>query len=192
MKTFRTVLFLLILSTVCTLFLSGGQFLYLRLSSRFNIELYGTILGMFGIDAEEEEIEASFHKNFDTKTVGVSNFYICKLEPFSGTVVFKHDGPGLWSNIEILVAVKKNREELYKLGILSQAETPGMGARIIEEPFLKQFEGIEIRPDVKLVKFSIRSNEVDAISGATKTSNYLESIINKAIVKMDQSLKGGN
>lgn len=192
MKTFRVVFFLMLLSTICTIFLASGNYAYFRLSSVFNIRLYGTILEMFELEAEEDDIESIFHKNFNTKTVGNTNFYICKSEPAQGTIVFKHDGSGLWSNIEILLAIDANREKIYKMEIVSQAETPGLGARIVEKPFLDNFQGVEIRPQIKLVKFSTRPNEVDAISGATKTSSFLEDIINKAITKMDQSLKEDN
>ncbi len=122
MKTFKTILFLLILSSVCTVLLAGGQYLYNHLSSRFNVELYATILEMFEFEVAKVEIEDRFHEKFDTVTVGTSEYYICKGAPSPGAIVFKHDGSGLWSNIEILLAIKENREEIYKLRILSQAE----------------------------------------------------------------------
>jgi len=81
---------------------------------------------------------------------------------------------------------------IFKMRILSQAETPGLGGRIVEQAFLNSFEEAEIRPQLKLVKFSTKPNEVDAISGATKTSNFLEVIVNKAVVKMDQSFREDN
>ena len=192
MKTLKMIIFLMLLSTICTLFLASGNYTYLHLSSVFKIRLYGTILEMFEIEAAEEEIESVFYQNFDTKIVENTNFYLCKGGPSPGTIIFKHDGPGLWSTIEILIAVEENREKIYRMRILSQKETPGLGARIVEEPFLNSFQGIEIRPEIKLVKLSSKPNEVDAISGATETSNFLETIINEAIVKMDQSLKEGD
>ncbi len=192
MNTFKAVLFLMFLSTICTAVLATGNYFFLRFSSIFNVRLYGTILEMFEIEVAEDEIESVFLNNFELKTIGDTTFYISKGEVSPGTVVFKHEGPGLWSTIEILLAVEENRENLFKMRVVSQAETPGLGARIVEEQFLTGFEGIEIRPEVNLVKFSSKPNEVDAISGATKTSNFLEIIINKGIAKMDQSLKENN
>jgi Na+-transporting NADH:ubiquinone oxidoreductase subunit C len=189
MKTFKIVIFLMVLSTVCTIFLASGNYAYDRFSAVFNIRLYGTILEMFDQDVPEDKTEAVFLENFDIRTIGDTTYYITKGDFEPGTVVFKHDGPGLWSNIEILLAVKENKENLYKMRVVSQAETPGLGARIVEEEFLTQFDGVEIRPEVKLVKFSSKPNEVDAISGATNTSNFLQIIINKGIEKMDLAMK---
>ena len=189
MKTFKIVIFLMVLSTVCTLFLATGNYAYDKFSVIFNIRLYGTILDMFEQDVPEDKIEEVFLNNFDITTFGDTTYYISKGDLEVGTVVFKHDGPGLWSNIEILLAVKANKKNLYKMGIVSQAETPGLGARIVEEDFLQQFENVVIRPEVKLVKFSSKPNEVDAVSGATNTSNFLQIIINKGIEKMDLAFK---
>jgi len=189
MKTFKIVIFLMVLSTVCTLFLATGNYAYEKFSAIFNVRLYGTILEMFEKDVPEDRVEEVFLDNFDITTVGDTTYYISKGELEAGTVVFKHDGPGLWSNIEILLAIKANRKNLYKMRIVSQAETPGLGARIVEEDFLQQFDDVAIRPEVKLVKFSSKPNEVDAVSGATNTSNFLQIIINKGIEKMDMAFK---
>ncbi|MBI9098387.1 MAG: FMN-binding protein [Spirochaetaceae bacterium] len=189
MKTFKTILFLMILSTVCTIFLASGNYAFMKFSAIFNVRLYGTILEMFEMDISEDQVEEVFLKNFDIQTVGDTTYYITKGDLEPGIVVFKHDGPGLWSNIEILLAVKPNRKNLYKMRVISQAETPGLGARIVEKEFLSQFDDVEIRPEVKLVKFSSKPNEVDAISGATNTSNLLQIIINKGIEKMDLVIK---
>lgn len=188
MKTLRTVLFLMILSTFCTLLLATGNFAYGKFSAVFNVRLYATILDMFGIDTPEDRTEEVFLENFEPVTVGDTVYYKSIGNVFPGAVVFKHDGPGLWSNIEILLAVDESREKLHKMRVLSQAETPGLGARIVEEEFLAQFDDVEIRPELRIVKFSSRPNEVDAVSGATNTSNYLQVIINKGIKKMDSAI----
>lgn len=189
MKTFKIIVFLMVLSTVCTLFLASGNFAFIKFSAVFNVRLYGTILEMFEMDVPEDEVEEVFLRNFEIQSIGGTIFYTSKGDLEPGIIVFKHDGPGLWSTIEILLAVKADRENLYRMRIVSQAETPGLGARIVEEEFLNQFENIEIRPEVKLVKFSSKPNEVDAISGATNTSNFLQIIINKGIEKMDMALR---
>jgi len=114
MKTFKIVIFLMVLSTVCTLFLATGNYAYEKFSAIFNVRLYGTILEMFEKDVPEDRVEEVFLDNFDITTVGDTTYYISKGELEAGTVVFKHDGPGLWSNIEILLAIKANRKNLLK------------------------------------------------------------------------------
>ena len=189
MKTFKIIVFLMVLSTICTVFLASGNYAFIKFSAIFNVRLYGTILDMFEMDVAEDEVEEIFLQNFDIQTIGDTTYYTSKGDLEPGIVVFKHDGPGLWSNIEILLSVREDKTNLYKLRIVSQAETPGLGARIVEREFLDQFDDVHIRPELKLVKFSSKPNEVDSISGATNTSNFLQIIINKGIEKMDVALK---
>lgn len=175
---------LLAIASVCTLLLAGAQIAYENAAHIFNIRLYGTILELYSIEAEEPQWETIFLENFDSKTKGETTFYTHKE---TGSIVFKTEGPGLWSMIEIVIAVDAKKEKLLGMRVISQAETPGLGARIEEIPFQERFRGVEIRPSLKIVKFAMMSNQVDAISGATKTSDYLEIIINKAVAVLDSS-----
>ena len=43
---------------------------------------------------------------------------------------------------------------------------------------------MEIRPALRVVKFAMTGNQVDAISGATRTSTAVEQIINQGIVNI--------
>jgi len=46
---------------------------------------------------------------------------------------------------------------------------------------------VEIRPQLEIVKFASQPNEVDAITGASRTSRSLQIIINKGITEMDKA-----
>jgi RnfABCDGE-type electron transport complex G subunit len=186
MKSARIIIFLVITSTLCTLLLAGAQLGYEKASAIFNVRLYGTILELFGIEAAEEEIEQIFLENFEIRTVGSTVYYI-SMNVEKGSVVFKAVGAGLWSQIELLLAFSPGFEKMYGLRVISQAETPGLGARITETEFLERFRGVEIRPELKVVKFASRPNEVDAITGASVTSRSVEKIINRGVVDMDQA-----
>jgi len=186
-KEVRMTVFLLVTTTVCTLLLAGANAMYERAFARFNVRLYGTILDLFGIEAAETEIESVFAENFETKPVGSTVYYVSTQEQ-PGTVVFKADGPGLWSRIELLLAVDPDRRTLYGMRVLSQAETPGLGGRIAEPVFQEAFRGLRVRPAMEIVKFAMADNQVDAISGATRTGDGVEAIVNGAIVEMDRAL----
>lgn len=186
MKHWKMILFLVILSTVCTLLLSGGQLAYDKAAAMFNVRLHRVILDMLEIEAAEEMTEQVFMENFDIRTVGNTIYYISKIEE-PGTVIFKSEGPGLWSRIEVLLAVTDDHEKLYGLRVLSQAETPGLGGRISEIEFQESFKGVEIRPQLEIVKFASQPNEVDAITGASRTSRSLQKIINKGVAEMDKA-----
>ena len=185
MKPVRMILFLLILSTICTLMLSGAQLAYNKAAAVFNVRLYGTILELFGIPAGENEIEEVFAENFETREIGGTVYYISKAKE-KGTVVFKTGGAGLWSRIDLLLAVHPDGERLYGLRVIAQAETPGLGGRIAELEFQERFRDAGIRPELRIVKFASAQNEVDAVTGASLTSKSLERIINKAVVEMDK------
>lgn len=83
-----------------------------------------------------------------------------------------------------------NFEKLYGLRVISQAETPGLGGRIAEKQFQERFKDVEVQPSLRIVKFASAPNEVDAVTGASKTSEALEEIINKALEEAAQALKG--
>jgi Na+-translocating ferredoxin:NAD+ oxidoreductase RnfG subunit len=188
MKDLKMVIFLLLTTTLCTLMLGGVNLAYQRAASIFNVRLYGEILDLFEIEVEEDEVESLFAQHFDVRQVGDTTYYLA-TQKNPGTVVFKAEGPGLWSRIEALVAVNPDRETLLGIRILAQAETPGLGGRIGESGFQQSFAGVYIQPALQLVKFAMAENEVDAISGATRTSVALQDIINKGVARMTHALR---
>jgi Na+-transporting NADH:ubiquinone oxidoreductase subunit C len=185
MKQYKIVIFLMIVASICTLLLSTANYAYEKASEIFSVRLYKTILDLFQIPAQEEQIRSVFYDNFEIKKIGNTLYYISKTVN-TGTIVYKTEGPGLWSVIEILLAVDPSFETLYGLRILAQAETPGLGGRIAEVEFQERFRGVEIRPELRIVKFASAVNEVDAVSGASKTSEALEKIINSSIEDLDR------
>ncbi len=189
MKDFRMVVFLLILFTLCTLLLTGGNLAYIKASAVFNRRLYAEILDLYNYPFTEETVESDFADWFNTVERGVNIYYVGK-EADRSTVAFKSRGPGLWSLIEVLIAVEMDKSELFGLRVLSQGETPGLGGRISEKSFQDSFSGLSIEPQVKIVKFAIAANEVDAISGATKTSQALEVLINEGLENLNRDFGG--
>jgi len=70
---------------------------------------------------------------------------------------------GYSSDIEILVGIDKDRK-VSGLKILSQRETPGLGAKIVQKQFLDQFIGKQLGDPLEPKK------DIDAITGATISS----------------------
>ena len=188
MKDLKMVLFLLILSSLCALVLGGTEVFYEKASVIFNLRLYQSVLELFNQETPIEEVDAAFSGKFSFDSHGGRDYF---LEKETGVVVFKADGPGLWSRIEILLALNPDFESLYGLKVLSQAETPGLGGRIAEPEFQESFRGIEVVPSLRIVKFASAANEVDAVTGASKTCEALEKIINKAVAEARQAYKKG-
>lgn len=189
MKPVKLIAFLMILASICTALLSTANFAFEKASEVFNIRLYAVILELFQIPAAEEEIAQVFEQNFEIRKMGGRDYYISK-KVTPGTVIFKNAGPGLWSTIEILLAVNPDFESLYGFRVLAQAETPGLGGRISEIEFQERFRGVELRPELRIVKFASGTNEVDSITGASKTGEALEKLINRSIRELDSAFGG--
>jgi len=98
-------------------------------------------------------------------------------------VAFRFAGTGFWARITGLMALKPDLSRIVGLVFLDQAETPGLGGRIMEKEFQDSFRGLVVTPPAEGHKFIYigggepssdsdpRSGRyVDAITGATQTS----------------------
>jgi Na+-translocating ferredoxin:NAD+ oxidoreductase subunit G len=106
-------------------------------------------------------------------------------------VAFRVIGNGFQGKLAIMVGVKPNFEEIVGLKVLEQVETPGLGTKIVEDPshkadpywFPKQFKGLRIQPSITVIKNvkPTKPHEIQAISGATITSQAVADILNAEI-----------
>lgn len=118
-----------------------------------------------------KEIEVNGKKIFEG--YDHNNQLMAYIIPISGSAV--------WGELRGLVSLSTDFKEVLGIEFLSHNETPGLGARIDEESFKEQFRGIEIDPDESekfLVYTPDPKAQVDAISGATGTSNAVRDIFN--------------
>lgn len=86
---------------------------------------------------------------------------------------------GLWSEITLGIGLDLDYK-LTGLIVLKQGETPGLGARIEEKWFQKQFEGLTAE-EVELKKYS---GKIDAITGATVTSKAVTKAVRREIMDL--------
>ncbi len=109
---------------------------------------------------------------------------------------FMTEAGGYGGPIEILVALENFSLEVEEIedgdivlrgiSVISHTETPGLGAKIEENSFLKKFEGISIID----VKFTRDGGQVDAISGATISSSaVVDAVHDDAVAKAKAILK---
>jgi len=96
--------------------------------------------------------------------------------------VFEGRGQGLWGGIRAWVGVRADRKHLMSLAITEHSETPGLGARIDEPWFGKQFSGktgpLTARPEKTA---SSLATEFDGITGATATIDGVRSMLNTVL-----------
>jgi len=174
------VIFVIVLGTVSAGLL-GGIRLYTqpRILKNEQLKIKTAILEVLGIPYSQKDIEEVFSKDIEKKEKEGEFFYI---NP-QGEIAFLFSGAGLWGPIHGLVALKPDLKTIKRLKITHQEETPGLGGRIAEEDFLRQFENKKISPQIVFLPEgqAKRENEVDAITGATMTSKSLEELLNKEI-----------
>jgi electron transport complex, RnfABCDGE type, G subunit len=104
--------------------------------------------------------------------------------------IFKTRTKGFHGAIDMVVAVDKN-DKLSGIKIVEHTETPGLGARIVEEEFRKDFVGKEIASGIKMVKTeTTKKDEVEAISGATVSSKAVGTGINITAAFYMEKIKG--
>lgn len=104
--------------------------------------------------------------------------------------VVESTGPGLWGPITVMIGFKEDLQTLAGVAIVSQNETPGLGARIEEPWFTTQFAGKQ--GPFRLVEegTAAASDEIDAITGATRTSESFRNIMNRVIAESGNISRG--
>ena len=102
----------------------------------------------------------------------------------------RFSGAGLWGTISGVMAVDSSLSRILGMRIIDHNETPGLGGRIAEDWFQEQFSGERIVDGrIRIRGSGDRDPEngiVDAVTGATRTSQAMQAILNESI----QSLQG--
>lgn len=105
-------------------------------------------------------------------------------------------GAGLWGPIWGYISLDENKATIYGTFFDHSGETPGLGAEITTPKFNEQFKSKEIFSGEKLTSIRIvkggnasGSNEVDAISGGTITSQGVEAMLKNYLTYYEPFLK---
>jgi len=99
---------------------------------------------------------------------------------------------GYGGEIRLLVGLSPDLSSIAGLEVVQQVETPGLGARITEEDFRAQFEGIDPTETVSYVKNEEPDpdeNEIQAISGATISSEAVVDGINADVGRAVETIR---
>lgn len=90
---------------------------------------------------------------------------------------FPFGGSALWGQVKGYIALDTELKQVKGLTFTEQNETPGLGGRIDEPPFKEQFRGLTL-PEGGLKYGKVGDKQIDAITGATLTSNSVIKILN--------------
>lgn len=124
---------------------------------------------------EETDVPVEFYRGFDE-----SGNLVGYAIPSS------HKGYG--GEVEIMVGIT-TEGEITGVNILSINETPGLGMNATKESFRNQFKG-EIPEGGFTAKGDPSKQQIDALTGATITSEAVSQAVNKAL-EVYSSLEGG-
>lgn len=109
-----------------------------------------------------------------SKQVEVSVFPIYRGGVFSA-VAIENFGTGYGGALGMMVAVDVKTDSILTISPTTMKETPGIGTRILEPSFLRQFEG---QGDVALKS---AGGQIDALSGATVSSGAATAAVSAAM-----------
>ncbi len=130
-------------------------------------------------DASFEEIDIDMAE-FEALNI-LNVFKADKNGEFAGYCV-NVEPAGFGGGINMFVGIGPDLETITGIKIISMSETPGLGAKAQEEAFSGQFASGKKAP-LTVVKnaSSPKENEIDAISGATITSDAVVLGVNNAV-----------
>ena len=113
-------------------------------------------------------------------------------------IVSPFQGNGLWGTITGVIGMTSDLDRIVGLEIVSHVETPGLGGRIDESWFKTQFSG-EYAVNGIIVKHGGSGGDtdpdngrVDGITGASRTSDSVQVIVNQQIDFLKSELGGTN
>lgn len=109
----------------------------------------------------------------------VEGFEAIKDEMVVG-YIFKTIPKGYGGSLEVIVGIDNNGT-ISGVRIGSHTETPGLGAKATDETFYNQYENMSANQMISVSKTQSSDTEIQAISGATITSEAVTRGVNSAI-----------
>jgi len=124
-----------------------------------------------------EEVNSLYEETFTEITAGGHDLYEAHVDGDLVGYVYPMADSAVWGELRGIMGIHRDFEYLLGVEFLSHNETPGLGGRIEEDEFKEQFREYDIS-DVADDNFVDYEGDLDAISGATGTSNAVRRIMN--------------
>lgn len=145
------------------------------------------ILRAAGHDIDRSKAVEAFSNLAEPLTDDGRQYRVVCADGSKGTAI-RLDGKGLWGPIWGYAVISEDGQTLEGVSFDHKSETPGLGAKITEEAFVKAFEGKKLYDSkgnfvsVRVLKSGTNGdvaeeNRVDAISGATITSRGVDEML---------------
>lgn len=186
----KMLLFVFILGGVVSFLLLGMDYLTKDRIEQNTIALVrSSILDAYDIDYNFNNINDVFIANVRTydisvETNGTTRIYTFYEDNATKNVSYIFEGDGVWGPIVALITLEPDFKTIVSLTILEQQETPGLGGVLAEKPYLRNFVGVVLSDQAPYIiirhgETDSLPNEVDAITGGTRTSERFELMFNR-------------
>ena len=183
------VLFIVVLGVVSVALLLAAQSYSAPAVKRFReTRLKTNILTAAGIPWTSADFSEVFEQRVREETRGGVGWFVA-----DSLVIYEFKGRGLWGMIEGIATFDSALTHIVSVRVLSQEETPGLGDRIKDASYLVTYRGKTAAEPLELAMRheAEGENEVDAISGATLSSQALVKTISEATGRLRAVRKDG-
>lgn len=172
-----TIVFMLAVSIFFTAILATTDTLLKdRIDSNEEFATQLAILDSLGIEGSDdpEEVARIFEENLVEEPLDEESYYR-QIDENGDTVAYSvpYVSSGVWGAIRGYIGVSEDLETMQGIVFTEQNETPGLGGRIQEAWFRDQFRGMDISQGAPQSYGTFGDMEIDAITGATGTSNAI-------------------
>jgi Na+-transporting NADH:ubiquinone oxidoreductase subunit C len=206
-RIIRSVIFMfitaLVFTTIVTVVKIANEN---RIERNRKIKLQRTIINVLGLNngsgLSPDKISETYNRRIKEEKIGGRTIYTCyddKGKTVTG-YAFPVEGPGFWGPVYAMAAVNPEATKLLGVSFFRHSETPGLGGRISEKWFSDQFKGLSLKltgsekqyfyltPEVE----KERDNDLDAITGASRTSDAVETFLNRELKTVVNELRHKN
>jgi Na+-transporting NADH:ubiquinone oxidoreductase subunit C len=204
-NSIRVILFAVILGLVCSLILVGATLITApyRQANEQAEEVRNFLSALdVGVKqgADAQALLALFNRDIRVRDLGTLRLY--EYVPQSGdagpdgkpiAVAIPFEGMGLWGPIKGVLALQPDLTTIKAVRFYQQEETPGLGGEIGAQWFQEQFRDKEIlsgtgEPGFRILKAGTNPdiNSVDAITGASMTSDRVAGILDELAKRIDK------
>lgn len=183
MKQYFTLVRFVLILTAFTSIVFVGMELWTRplIVANASAEFKTTILDAYSLSYTTPTINQVFDEKVEIVTIDGLNFYVDRQ---TRKVSVEVSGSGVWGPIIGIMTLEPDFKTISRIRITQQEETPGLGGVVASIPYLNKYVGVKFAtssPFIDILKPEQKtgaSNEVDSITGATRTSNAFEVILN--------------
>lgn len=129
-------------------------------------------------------------KSFEEQESGELCYYVGKdASGYAVGYVFTTESKGYGGTIQVMTGIGSD-DTVQGVVLLSQNETPGLGANATRDNFRIQFQQAVPKNGFEVIKATPSEGQIEAMTGATISSKAVTDAVNLA-VEAYQSIKGG-